>query len=203
MSAATSPGGPRPTTPTAPGSTPMPIQALAKPCRRSSLPPIGPPMQRRRSRAPACWPPSPAPRNMSGCFGTAPINAAPGLPPASAADRLVAEAVAPALDVADRRRREVHRAAQGRRVAIALEEAAPGRRGLLLIEIDAHHQVGIARLDRRMDQIAGEHRPVAALSGTDREMVGGVAWGRHQPGVVIERVIAGHQLGLLGVDDRQ
>ena len=51
--------------------------------------------------APACSPPSPAPRNMNGCFGTAPI------PSQLAARRLVAErlaakAVAPALDVANR-----------------------------------------------------------------------------------------------------
>src|SRR3954447_17894234 len=58
------------------------------------------------------------------------------------------EAVAPALDMADRRRREMHRAAQGVGVAVALEEAPSGRDALLAIGIDAHDQLGVAGLDR-------------------------------------------------------
>src|SRR5262245_40784048 len=71
------------------------------------------------------------------------------------ADGFAAEAVAPALDVPDRGRGEVHRAAQGAGVAVALEKGAAGGRGLLLVVVDAHHEIWIASLDRRVDQIAG------------------------------------------------
>ena len=54
-----------------------------------------------------------------------------------------------------------------------------------------------------MDQIAGEHRRVAALAGADREMVGRVARGRGQSDMVVERMVAGDQLGPVGLDDRQ
>src|SRR5260370_4673367 len=79
------------------------------------------------------------------------------------------EAVAPALDVADRGRGEVHRAAQRVGVAVALEETPARGDGLIAIGIDPHHQFGIAGLDWRMDQIAGEHRLVAAAPGADRK----------------------------------
>ena len=54
-----------------------------------------------------------------------------------------------------------------------------------------------------MDQVAGEHRLVAALAGADREMVGRVARGRGQADMVVERVVAGDELGPVGLDDRQ
>src|SRR5712664_4138701 len=78
-----------------------------------------------------------------------------------------AEAVAPALDMADRGRREVHRAAQRVGVAVALEEIPARPDSLVAVGVDAHDPFGIAGLDRRMDQIAGEHRGVAALAGAD------------------------------------
>src|SRR5271170_364194 len=126
MSAATSPPGPRPTTHITPGSTPTPIRTLATPCRRSSPPSTGQPARRLRLCALACSPPSHAPLNTSGYSGTAPTSAAAGRRSRSAANRLVAEAVAPAFDVADRGRREVHRAAERAGVAVALEERASG-----------------------------------------------------------------------------
>src|SRR4051794_11006971 len=59
------------------------------------------------------------------------------------------ETVAPALDMTNRRRREMHRAAQRIGVAVALEETPPRRDGLLSVGIDAHDQLGVAGLDRR------------------------------------------------------
>src|SRR5579863_5560023 len=83
-----------------------------------------------------------------------------------------AETVAPALDVADRGRREVHRAAQRVGVAVALEKAPAGLHRLVAVGVDAHHQLRIARLDRRMNEVTGEHRLVMAAAGADRKMVG-------------------------------
>src|ERR1700722_486295 len=71
-----------------------------------------------------------------------------------------AEAVAPAPDMADRGRREVHRAAQRVGVAVALEEIPARPDSLVAVGVDAHDQIGVAGLDGRMDQIAGEHRGV-------------------------------------------
>ena len=81
----------------------------------------------------------------------------------------------------------MHRAAQRVGVAVALEEAPSGLDGLVAIGIDPHDQLGIARLDRRMDQIAGEHRLVAAPSGAHREMIRRMARGRRQPDVVLPK----------------
>src|SRR5687768_9327019 len=58
-----------------------------------------------------------------------------------------AEAVAPALDMAGRGRREVHRAAQRVGVAVALEEIPARPDSLVAVGVDAHDQVGIAGLD--------------------------------------------------------
>src|SRR6185437_5239396 len=109
---------------------------------------------------------------------------------------LAAEAVAPALEMADRWRWEVHRAEQRLGVAITLEKAAAGPDGLFRVGIGAREERGIARLQRRMDQIAGEHRGVALAPDRDGEMVRRVAGGRKQPDVVVERMVAGDQLGL-------
>ena len=98
-------------------------------------------------------------------------------------DRLAAEAVAPALDVSDRGRREMHRAAQCARVAVTLEKAAPRRGRLGRIIIDPHHEIRIARLQRRVDQIAGKHRLIAAAPGADGEVIGSMSGGRAQPDV--------------------
>ncbi len=85
----------------------------------------------------------------------------------------------------------------------ALEEIPARPDGLVAVGVDAHDQFGIAGLDRRMDQIAGEHRGVGALAGADREMVGRVARGRTQSDMVVERMIAADQFGPVGLDDRQ
>src|SRR5690606_13436444 len=53
------------------------------------------------------------------------------------------EPVVPALDVANRRRREVHRAAQRVAIAVAFQERAPGLHRLVAVGVDAHHQLGI------------------------------------------------------------
>src|SRR5258706_7642719 len=94
---------------------------------------------------------------------------------ASGLRRVEAEALALALHVADRRRREVRRAHQGLGVAIALEETAPGGGRLLGVEVGPRRQVEIAHLERRVDQIAGHHRILAPAAEADREVVGRVA----------------------------
>src|SRR5205085_5310124 len=96
-------------------------------------------------------------------------------------DGLAAEAVTPTPDVPDRGRGEVHRAAQGAGVAVAFEKGAPGGRGLLLVVVDAHYEVRITRLDRRVDQIAGEHCLVAAAPCAHCEVIRRVAGSRGQP----------------------
>ena len=55
---------------------------------------------------------------------------------------LAAETFAPALDAPMRGRREMGGAAQGRRVAIALEESAPRRRRLRRVHIETRRQPG-------------------------------------------------------------
>src|SRR3954453_11057246 len=90
------------------------------------------------------------------------------------------EAVVPALYMPDRGRGKVHRAAQGIGVAVALEKAPPCRYRLVAVGVDPHDQLRVARLQWRVNEVAREHRLVAALPGADREMVGGVARGRDQ-----------------------
>src|SRR5262249_44894167 len=65
------------------------------------------------------------------------------------------EAVALAHDAAEGGRREVRGADEHVALAVALEESAPGGRGLLRIEIGPGHPLGLQALDRRVDQVAG------------------------------------------------
>src|SRR5207253_562553 len=106
------------------------------------------------------------------------------------ANRLAAEAVAPALDVPDGGGGEVHGAAQGAGIAVTLEKIAPCRRGLRRIVVDAHYQLRIPCLQWRMDQVAGQHRGIIATPDTDGKMVGGVSRCRHQSHMVVERMLA-------------
>src|SRR5260370_33337076 len=85
------------------------------------------------------------------------------------------EAVAPAPDVADRGRGEVHRAAQRVGVAVALEEAPAGGDGLVALGVDPHHPLGAGRLGRRGGPNAGETPPCAAAPRADSEMSGRVS----------------------------
>src|SRR5215212_9066567 len=96
-----------------------------------------------------CWVRSLAWPNASGRFASTsfvlPLLNAPVLGSASSGFCVFqAEAVAPALDIADRGRREVHRAAQRVGVAVALEEIPPCGDRLLTVGVDAHDQIGIA-----------------------------------------------------------
>ena len=56
------------------------------------------------------------------------------------------KAAVPTLDVADRRRWEVHGAAQRVSVAVALKKRPPRAHALIAVGVDPHHQFGIARL---------------------------------------------------------
>src|SRR5260370_39173080 len=101
-------------------------------------------------------------------------------------NRVGAKAVAPALDVPHGGGGEVHRAAQGGGVAVAFEKGAASSRGLLRVVIDPHHEIRIARLDRRGDQIAGNYGLVAAAPGADREAIRFMTGGRTAPTWIID-----------------
>src|SRR5215472_7104084 len=118
-------------------------------------------------------------------------------------DRLAAKPFTPAPDVPDGWRGEVHRAAQCAGIAVALEKGAASGRCLFLVVVDPHHKIRIARLDRRVDQIAGELRLVTAAPGADGKVIGCVTRCRGQPDVVVDCIVAGDEFGLFGVDDRQ
>src|SRR4029077_4809669 len=107
------------------------------------------------------------------------------------ADGFAAEALAPAPNVADGWRGEGHRAAQRISVAVAFEEGTARGRSLLLVVVDPHYEVGIACLDRRVDQVAGKHRLVAAAPGADSKVIGCVAGSRGQPDMVVDGIVAG------------
>src|SRR4051794_32187471 len=94
--------------------------------------------------------------------------------------KLEAEPVAPARDVADRWRREMRGAHQGAGIAGALQESPPRHRRLFRIEIGAHRDLGIARLQRRVDQIAGDNCLCPATPELDRVVVRRMAWSRLQ-----------------------
>ena len=97
----------------------------------------------------------------------------------------------------------MRRAAQRLRVAVALEEAAPRRRRLRLVDVEIDRQLRIARLQRRMHQVAGHHGLVAALAEADGEVAGRVPRCRQQADVIAELVIVLHDLGASGLDHRQ
>jgi hypothetical protein len=63
-------------------------------------------------------------------------------------------------------------AAQRIAVAIALHELAPRRRGLRLIDVELGGQFRIARLQRRMHQVAREHGVVLAAAEGEGDMAG-------------------------------
>ena len=86
----------------------------------------------------------------------------------------------------------MHRAAQGAGIAVAFERGETGRRGLLLVVIDPHHEIRIAGLDRRMDQVPGEHRLIATAPGADRKVIGRMAGCRTVPDVVVDGIVTGH-----------
>src|SRR4051812_34119715 len=89
--------------------------------------------------------------------------------------RLAGKPVAGAADLAHRRRGEMRRAAQRVGVAIAFEEAAARDACLRLVEVELDRHFRIARLQRRMHQIAGEYRVILAAAEGEGEMAGGMA----------------------------
>src|SRR3546814_18045427 len=83
-------------------------------------------------------------------------------------------------------------------VAVAFEEGAASAAGEGAVEVGAHGQLRIARLERRVDQVAAEDgaaAPIAADVPTDAhgEMVGSVAGRRLQPDMIVEFMVAAHQ----------
>ena len=106
-----------------------------------------------------------------------------------AAHRLAGKSVALAADFAGRRRGEMRRAAQRIGVAIALQETAPRRRRLRRIDVEFRRQFGIARLQRRVHEVAGEHRVVLAAAEGEGDMAGRMARRRQDAHVIADREI--------------
>src|ERR1700704_4330105 len=71
------------------------------------------------------------------------------------------EPATPAREPTGGGRWEMRRAHRRRRVAEAAEYLPPRLPALFGIEVGAHAEVGIARLQRRMDHVAGEDRILA------------------------------------------
>src|SRR3981189_1278923 len=84
--------------------------------------------------------------------------------------RLAGKSLAPAPDSPRRWRGKMRGAAQRVGVAIAIEEIAPRRGGLRLIDIEFRRQFGVARLQRRMHQIAADHGAILATAEGERDM---------------------------------
>src|SRR6516165_11073831 len=54
-----------------------------------------------------------------------------------------------------------------------------------------------------MDQIAGKYRLVSGAPRADRKVIRRMAWGRGQPNVIVDGIVAGDKLSLFCIDDRQ
>ena len=88
-------------------------------------------------------------------------------------------------------------------VAITLQEIAPRPRRLRLIDIEFHRQFGIARLQRRVNQVAAYDRVVPAAAERESDMARRMARGRHDARMIADLVIVAHDVGLFGFDDGQ
>ncbi len=91
-------------------------------------------------------------------------------------------------------------AAQRVGVAIALQEVAPRRRGLRLVDIELGRQFGMARLQRRMHQVAAEHGVVLAAAEGKGDMTGRVTRRQQDTDMVADRIIVARDLGAPGFD---
>src|SRR5215470_9014731 len=111
------------------------------------------------------------------------------------------EAVALAHDPAEGGRRKVRGADQHVTLAVALEEPAPGGRGLLRIEVGPGHPLGLQTLDRRVDQVAGDHRLGASGGHVHAHVVGRVSGCRLEPYLVAQPEVVLDHLGAAGLDD--
>ena len=81
-------------------------------------------------------------------------------------------------------------AAQRIGVAVALHEVASRRCRLRLIDVELYGQFRIARLQRRMHQVAGEHGVILAAAEGEGDMAGRVARRRQDARVIADRVVA-------------
>ena len=94
-------------------------------------------------------------------------------------------------------------AAQRVAVAIVLQKTPPGRGCLRRIDIELRRQLGIARLQRRVDQVAGHHRVVAVTAEGDRDVARCVPGGRHQADMIADPEVLADNIRLLRLDHRQ
>src|SRR5438477_1278756 len=118
-------------------------------------------------------------------------------------DRLAGKPVAAAPDLACRWRGEVRGAAESIAIAVALQEIAPRRRRLDLIDVEFRRQFGIARLQRRVHEVTADHGCILAAAKRECDMSRRMAWRRQNARVIADLIIVAHDVGLLGFDHRQ
>jgi hypothetical protein len=94
-------------------------------------------------------------------------------------------------------------AAQRAGVAIPREKLPPRRRRLRLVDIEDDRKPGVARLQRRVDEVAGDDAIGAVAPEGDGDVVRRVPRRRHEMYEIAERVVARHEVGSLRLDDRQ
>ena len=97
----------------------------------------------------------------------------------------------------------MRRAHQRGRIAQIPKQLPPRFPRLRRAVIHPHPQFGIARLQRRMDHIAGNHRVRPRLTHLHREMIDRMPRRRQQPHEVAEHMVAFHDLLPLRRHDRQ
>src|SRR5438477_4260261 len=116
-------------------------------------------------------------------------------------DRLAGKPVAAAPDLACRWRGEVRGAAESIAIAIALQEIAPRRRRLDLIDVEFRRQFGIARLQRRVHEVTADHGCVVTAAKGKCDVSRTMAWRRQYARVIADLIVVPHDVGLLGVAD--
>src|SRR5437588_12334112 len=118
-------------------------------------------------------------------------------------DRLAGKPVAAAPDLAGRWRGEVRGAAQRIAIAVALQEIAPGRRRLDLIDIEFRRQFGIARLQRRVHEVTADYGCVLAPAECERDVPGRMARCRQNAHVIANLKVVAHDVGPFRFDNRK
>ena len=75
-------------------------------------------------------------------------------------------------------------------VAYTLEHLAPGYHSPSRVVINEMSDLGVTRLNRRVNYVAGDDCVLSGLTDLDREVIDGMARRRYQLHEVAERVVA-------------